>query len=96
MVDATGKKYAGSVAVALLGGSREIYALAMNTTVDKIEEQWNKALLNPIPPVLVEDGPFHEEVHYVENFEAEGGGLYKFPITISNLGFDCAPCPISI
>lgn len=91
VVDSNGKKYEGSVAVAMLGGSREIYAMAMNTTVDKIEEQWNKALLNPIPPVMVESGPVHEEVHYVENFAAEGGGLYEFPIPISTPGFDCAP-----
>ncbi|OPX88862.1 MAG: Phenolic acid decarboxylase subunit C [Pelotomaculum sp. PtaB.Bin104] len=91
VVDSTGKKYDSSVAVALLGGSREIYAMALNTTPDKIDEQWNKALLNPIPPVIVESGPVHEEVKYVENFNQENGGLYELPIPISTPGFDCAP-----
>jgi 4-hydroxy-3-polyprenylbenzoate decarboxylase len=91
VVDSNGKKYEGSVGVALIGGSREIYALAMNTSVENIEEQWNKALQKPIEPVIVESGPVHEEVHYCENFENEGGGLYEFPIPISTPGFDCAP-----
>lgn len=90
VVDANGNKFEGTVVVSVLGASREIYARAMNTTVDQIEKKWNNALLNPIPPVLVESGSVHEEIHYAKDF-AESGGVYEFPIPISTPGFDCAP-----
>ena len=36
-----------------LGASPEIYALALETTVDKIADKWAHAQAHPIPPVRV-------------------------------------------
>jgi UbiD family decarboxylase len=50
------------VAVGVLGGSRAIYALAMETTVDDIAAKWARAQAAPLPPVEVASGPCQEVV----------------------------------
>ena len=40
----------------VLGASPEVYALALETTVDKIADKWAQAQSHPIPPVRVQDG----------------------------------------
>ncbi len=50
------------VAVGVLGGSRAIYALAMETTVDDIAAKWGRAQAAPLPPVEVAGGPCQEVV----------------------------------
>src|SRR5437764_12137968 len=37
----------------VLGASPEIYALALETTVDQIANKWSQAQTHPIPPVRV-------------------------------------------
>ncbi len=90
VTDVKGKKYHGQVLVACHAGSRDIYALAMNTTPQDIAKKWQDAQLHPVKPKMVASGPCQEEVHLGDNL-LEHRGLEEFPIPISTPGFDNAP-----
>ncbi|MBI4290006.1 MAG: UbiD family decarboxylase, partial [Betaproteobacteria bacterium] len=90
ITDVNGKRYAGSVALAALGGSEQIYALGMMCKPEEIQEKRAHAERNPIPPKLVEYGPVHEEVHMGDKL-LEHGGLDEFPIPILTPGYDPGP-----
>ncbi len=90
VVDAKGKKYGIPVVVCAIGASRELYALNMNCEPDKIQDKWADVQLNPIEPVVVSDGPVHEEVHIGDGL-LEHGGIEEFPIPISTPGYDAGP-----
>jgi len=90
VVDSKGRKYDAKVGVALIGASREVYAIALMCKVEEIREKWVKALENPIEPQIVGSGPVKEEIHVGGKLE-EHGGLEEFPIPISTPGFDPAP-----
>ena len=91
VVDSRARRYVNrSVAVSVLGASREIYGIGMMCPTDEIGNRWTNAELHPIEPVMVADGPVHEEVHMGESL-LEHGGLDEFPIPISTPGFDIAP-----
>ena len=66
VVDNEGRKYNGSVAVCVLAGSTEIYAIGMQCPPEEISEKWFKGQVHPIEPVIVASGPVHEEVHLGE------------------------------
>ncbi|MCL5075824.1 MAG: UbiD family decarboxylase [Chloroflexi bacterium] len=74
------------VAVGLLGASPEVYALALETTVDQIGERWDRALSNPIPPRLVEMGPCKENI-----LKGDDVDLLKLPVPTWTVGQDPAP-----
>ena len=42
--------------IGVIGGSPEIYALALSTTVDKIPEVWERGQRHPIDPVIAPTG----------------------------------------
>jgi len=90
VVDSKGRHYDMPVAVAVHAGSREIYALSMMCEPRQIMEKWAAALIHPIPPVTVNDGPVHEEIHMGGNL-LDHGGLGELPVPISTPGFDNAP-----
>ncbi len=90
VTDVKGKKYNGQVLVASHAGSRDIYAMAMNTTPQDIVKKWEEAQLHPIKPKLVASGPCQEEVHLGNNL-LEHGALEEFAVPISTPGFDNAP-----
>ncbi|MFC1930470.1 UbiD family decarboxylase [Chloroflexota bacterium] len=90
IVDARGKKYDMPVVVACHAASREIYAIGMGCKKDEIMEKWDYAQLNPVKPVMVENGIVHQEVHTGEKL-LEHGGLDEFPVPISTPGIDNAP-----
>ncbi|MFC1964541.1 UbiD family decarboxylase [Chloroflexota bacterium] len=90
VVDARGKKYDVPVAVCLLGVSRDIAAVSMNCDPDRIADKWVEVRSNPIEPVIVSDGPVHEEVHMGDGL-LDHGGLEEFPIPISTPGYDAGP-----
>lgn len=69
-----------------LGASRDVYATALETTVNKIHEKWLYALLNPIEPKMVSDAPCKENILMGEDVD-----LTKFPIPIWTPGKDAAP-----
>jgi UbiD family decarboxylase len=50
------------IACGLLGGSRQIYAMALETTVEGIGDRWTDAQASPIPPELSDYAPCQEVV----------------------------------
>jgi 4-hydroxy-3-polyprenylbenzoate decarboxylase len=91
VVDAKRRKYDIPVVVGALAASREIYRIGMGCPLDKINETWNRAIANPIPPVVVENAPCHEIVVQGDELDQPGKGLDGLPIPISTPGWDIAP-----
>lgn len=91
-VNHKGREYDASVAVALLGASRDVYAIGMKCKTEEILERWVQAQRNPIEPRIINKSnvPVKEEIH-VGNKLQEHGGLDEFPIPITTPGFDPAP-----
>ncbi len=85
-----GEKYNCRVATSVMAGSREIYALGMKCTVDKIHETWRRAYQNPVPPTLVKTGPVKEEIH-IGNTLMEHGGMGEFAVPFSTNGWEALP-----
>jgi UbiD family decarboxylase len=75
------------IATALLGTSREAYALALGTTPAGIHEAWLRALRHPIPPRVVSSGPCQEVV-----IEGERVDLSMIPVPFWTPGKDRTPC----
>jgi UbiD family decarboxylase len=95
VTDPTGKHYDCRVAVGVLGASREIYKMALGVS-DKdgpgaVAERWNQALSSPIPPRLVKQGPVKDVILKGKEVSRPNGGLLRFPVPISNPGFDGGP-----
>ena len=92
VVDNKGRKYPGwSVVVGVHAASKYVYAIGLGCKPEEIYAKWEHALANPIEPVIISEGPVHEEIHTGKELEVEGGGLDAFPIPISTPGFDNAP-----
>lgn len=75
------------VATALIGASREVYALALGTTPDRIHDIWLHAMRHPIPPQVVASGPVQEVV--IPKHEVD---LAYLPVPIWTPGKDKRPC----
>lgn len=88
--DARGRKFTSPVAVAVIGASRAIYAMAMGCKPEEIAEKWDYALRNPITPRLVKTGPAKEIILRGKQLAASEG-VDAFPVPISTPGFDPAP-----
>ncbi len=91
IIDSRERKYEIPVAICCMAGSREIYAMGMQCKPEEIAEKWEAAQLNPIPPIIVEEGPCQEVILLGRDLEGEGNGLDRFPIPISTPGFDSSP-----
>jgi UbiD family decarboxylase len=95
VTDPQGRNYECSVAVGVLGASREIYkmALGMAGGADSggVAECWNHALSHPISPRSAKTGPVKEIILKGKEISRPGGGLLRFPVPISNPGFDGGP-----
>jgi UbiD family decarboxylase len=75
------------VTFGLLGGSREIYALALGANgIDDISDAWTRALCNPIPPEEVRSAPVHDEMHLGEDAD-----LLKLPVPVWTVEHDPGP-----
>jgi len=91
-IDSKGRRYPGqSVAVGVHAASKYVYAIGLGCKTEEIYAKWEHALANLVEPVIISEGPVHEEIHMGKELEAEGGGLDEFPIPISTPGFDNAP-----
>ena len=66
--------------VGILGASREIYATALETDIDKVLEKWESGTKNPLKPRLVKTAPCQEVVHMGEeaNFEMLPAPVWSF------------------
>ncbi len=91
VVDAKGKHYDFPVALGVLASSPEIYAVGLQCSLDEILPKWERAMSNPIDPVVVDSGPVHDEVYVEDALDGEGKGLGMLPVPISTPGFDNAP-----
>jgi 4-hydroxy-3-polyprenylbenzoate decarboxylase len=95
VTDPQGRNYDCRVAVGALGASREIYKMALGVADDDnagaVAERWNLALSRPIAPRIVKSGPVKENILKGREISRPNGGLLKFPVPISNPGFDGGP-----
>src|ERR1700761_6765291 len=91
VTDPKGRRYNIPVAVGVLATNREIYSIGMNCDLDKIDETWNRAVANPIPPNVVETAPCQEIVITGKALDKPGQGLAGLPIPISTPGWDVSP-----
>jgi UbiD family decarboxylase len=95
VTDPAGRNYDCRVAVGALGASREIYKMALGVS-DKagpagVAERWNHALSQPISPRIVKNGPVKDIILKGRDISRPDGGLLRFPVPISNPGFDGGP-----
>jgi 4-hydroxy-3-polyprenylbenzoate decarboxylase len=95
VTDPRGKNYDCRVAVGALGASRSIYKMALGleekSGPGEVAELWNRALSQPIAPRLVKTGPVKEVILQGRDMSRPDGGLFRFPVPISNPGFDGGP-----
>ena len=90
VVDSKGRRYGSPVATAALAGSTQVYAIGMMCKPEEISEKLAEAQMHPIDPIMVKDGPVHEEVHVGDTL-LEHGGLSEFPIPVTTPGYDASP-----
>jgi len=90
VTDGKKRKYDCRVLVGGLSGSSAIYCLGLKCQPDEVPDRWIYALDHLVPPVLVDQGPAHEEVHVGADLLAHGG-LNEFAVPISTPGFDNGP-----
>ncbi|MDT3700973.1 MAG: UbiD family decarboxylase [Thermincola sp.] len=74
------------IAAGVLGSSREIYAMAIGTTPDKLREKWAEAMANAVEPVIVDNGPVQEVVQIGDEVD-----LLAFPIPTWTVEHDAGP-----
>jgi UbiD family decarboxylase len=86
IVGAKRKIYDMSVVAGIYGASEEILALGIGCeSPSEILEKWHQGMAHPLPPVLVQDGPVHDEVHTGD--EIKELGLDELPIPVEEPGF---------
>jgi 4-hydroxy-3-polyprenylbenzoate decarboxylase len=95
VTDPNGRNYDCRVAVGVLGASREIYKLALGMKGDAapgaVSERWSQALSQPLAPRTVKTGPVKDVIIKGRDLSRRDGGLMRFPVPISNPGFDGGP-----
>jgi len=64
------------VVVGAFGQSRDLYAMALNVTPDRIHERWSQALSSPLMPVMVGSGPVKENI-----FKNDDVDLFQLPMS---------------
>src|SRR5262245_61974560 len=79
VVDRKGRKYDIPVVIGALAASREIYRIGMGCPLDKLNEVWNTAVANPIPPRVVDNAPCHEIVITGSDLDKPGNALDAIP-----------------
>lgn len=74
------------VVAGVLGASRAVYALALETEVGNIANRWNEAQREPIDPVVVATGPCKENILTGNQVD-----MLRFPVPIWTVGEDPGP-----
>ena len=92
VTDLKGKKYNARVAAAIIGASRQVYAVGLKCKPDEIHQRWVEAYRKPIEPRLVDarEAPVKEVIHK-GNSLLEHEGLYEFPIPMATNGWEALP-----
>lgn len=83
------------VCAGVLGASRWVYAMALETKPEEIPEKWARAQRTPIPPRLAGDGPVHEIIK-----RGDAANLLELPVPVWTRRHDpgpylTAPCVIT-
>ncbi len=86
VVGAQNSNYDMSVLAGVYGASEETLGLGMGCK-EYVEmlEKWHHALIHPVPPVIVDEGPVQEAVHVGK--EIKELGLDEFPAPVEEPGF---------
>ncbi len=74
------------VVAGVLGASRAVYALALQTEIDLISRRLAEAQRQPVEPVLVNTGPCKENILTGNQID-----MFKFPVPIWTVGEDPGP-----
>jgi UbiD family decarboxylase len=82
------KGFSIPVATGVLGASREVYAIALETELnfEEIFRRWSRAQSQPIAPVRVNSGPCQEITYRGDEVD-----LYQLPVPIWTVPHDPAP-----
>jgi 4-hydroxy-3-polyprenylbenzoate decarboxylase len=91
VTDGRGRRYDMPVVVGAIAANRAVYAAGMGVPVEEIQAKWDRAIAQPIPPRIVNEGLCQEVVLEGDALQGEGNGLDRLPIPISTPGFDSAP-----
>ncbi len=92
VVDAKGRRYDIPVVVGAYAATAEIYRVGMNVaSLAEIGPAWERAIANPIAPLVVERAPCQEIVLEGAEVARPGGGMASLPVPVSTPGFDAAP-----
>ena len=90
ITDSRGRTFDGSVAVAILGASPQVYAAAMGVdSPEKIAAKWLHAQKHSVAPVTITSAEAPVKQNIVTGGDLlERGGVDRFPITVTNPGSD--------
>ncbi len=82
------KGFSIPVATGVLGASREVYAIALESELDfeNIFQRWSRAQSQPIPPVSVKSGPCQEVTYQGDDVD-----LFRLPVPVWTVPHDPAP-----
>ena len=81
------KGFSMPVVAGVLGVSRQVYALGLETdSLDGINRKWDHALGNPLPPRIVENGPCKENI-----LKGDQVDILKLPVPVWTVGEDPGP-----
>ncbi len=82
------KGFSIPVVTGVLGASRQVYAIALETELnfEEIFRRWSRAQANPVQPVVVQSGLCQEVV--VQGDEVD---LFKLPVPVWTVPHDPAP-----
>lgn len=76
-----------AVVAGVLGASREVYAIGLQTdSVEGINRKWDHALGHPIPPRMVKEAPCKENILHGKDVD-----ITKLPVPIWTVGEDPGP-----
>src|SRR5438552_12131462 len=81
------KGFSIPVAAGVLGASKEIYAIVLETdSVEGINQKWEHALEHPVPPRIVRSGPCKDNIWHGDRVN-----LLKLPVPVWTVGEDPGP-----
>src|SRR3989441_2587074 len=89
------KGFSIPVVAGILGASPEVYALALETTVDQIADKWAQAQSRPIPPVRVATGPVKDVILTGDRIDATTLPLCRWTRDQDPAPYVTGPCVIS-
>ncbi|MFQ5842463.1 MAG: UbiD family decarboxylase, partial [Thermodesulfobacteriota bacterium] len=80
------KGYDTPIVGGILGGCKEIYAAALNTSVGEISSKWERALAHPIEPEVADTAPCKENI-----LKGKDVDLTLLPVPVWTVGEDPGP-----